>query len=905
MAVQREARDIDFGNAPSAGAAPSNVATKQPNVNKFLSGPARGPAPDTTLDNVLEAIVPAVKKLGQQEIDAARQEAYLKGQAAAAAGEAQDAVDSNIFTKDWATAGWADTRGRMALADAEAQTSIDMTTLREKSPQEAQVYLNERRRKLAPYLEGMSLEARKGFMAQQLTSDRAFIGKQAMEHQKFVIDTIGKSVTTGMTVQYDALDKARTDPVTYTTQTDNAFAALYGNVWTNKNLPLDNKIKLTTDAAAAALSRNHAMLYERMRDEKMDDGMTMLQRLPFDDQVKLQKAYEGSLKDTAAMRLGNYQTQLGLMLSSFDDPTAPAMSYKDFQAFIDNGVQLKAITPEQIASYTKQWADSNRKKTAEAGLAQAYAAGDVQGIYARGKDEGQALDAYVQANVRAGTPINQLVGNLLQIGNTTRQQSAFKKVGELTRSAVSTIGQGDSIDPAQLQMLNTVFDTIDIAQKGGNTGAMSSYLSAFDEDERSKLLMYREGRQKGKAPEVAAADAAALYAQQSSMTNAEKGAAAINHDKANTAMVAEIEPRGLLSTIWSYNPFRGSDRRNLDAINTGRAWFENEERVNEAVASSKVALQEELRYLSRSNPLMSDDARRSSALASVAERAIATEGGPLILPRLPRGTTAQDFFGVPRSVSKETIGQTLNELHTPAKGNRVVYKMTGNAQVQWQEYGPDGQLMNPGGVFNPKDVSRAIREKQDKLSDEFNRTDGRGITMKGTDGKSEVTFNGDNTAGAPNATMLEFRQQLVKHEDVRSSPYEDASGKVVDGKRVTTVGAGVSSHNPFYPKAEADGTIKQEAINDSFMRASNAAAKTGRTVQREADLANTPAFKLFSEMAYQGGSVAKSFVSAMRSRDVDKAVEALKDTPQYKMAHDARKQSYEKLVRDSLKLARS
>lgn len=915
MAVMRDAQDVNFGQAPAAAAAPNAVPFKQPDVDKFQKGPLNSaPLVPSVSDNFLGALMKPVMQMGMNEVSTAREEAYLAGQAAAGAGQAQDAVDSNIFTKDWATAGWRDTRGRLALADAEAQTNADMKKLREQSPAEFADYLAQRRKNLMGSLEGMSLEARKGFIAQQLTSDRAAITKHAMEHQKFVIDQIGKSVQTDLSVRFDAMDGAKTDPVSYLAAADNAFAGLYNNIWQNPNLPEDMRIKMTTEAAQAALSRNHQALYERMKTVNMPNGKgTMLQGLPFDDQVKLQKAYQMSLDDTKAMRLADFQAQRGLVEAAFDDPNQPPLSYQDFNAFVQHGVQIGAITATDITSLNKAWANGNEKKLGSLGLAEAYAAGDVQKIFSMGKDESKGLEAYIQVQARNGVPIQNTVGNLLNIGLTTGQQTAFKAVGQLTRSAVSQIGMGDKMDPAQLESLNTVLKQIDTAQLKGNAGAMSAYLSSFGDEERTKIMMFREGLQKGQSVLVAAANAADAVQKTSQLTEGEKNALAVSHVTADRKAIAEIEPRGLWGTLKSYVPdfLRSNDAVNRDKITTGRSWFENEERVAEALGQSKAAMMEELNYISRSNPFMSDDARKSLALAKVAERTLDLNGGPLVLPRLPSGVAPQDFFGVPRSVSTDTIAATLNDLHKPGKDNRVVYKTNGQAQIQWQEFSKDGALVNAGGTFDPKSIAQAVQERQDKVAEQFHLTDGRGMTVKGPDGSS-VTFNGNNTVGVGNLAMVEFRENLAKHEGVRGVPYDDASGKIVDGKRVQTVGVGVSSHNPAYPQVGPDGKVSDAAISDSFMRASNIAARTGVLTQRETQMNNSAAFKLYAEMAYQGGDgfatvnqPAKDFIAAMKNRDEAAALAALQQTTPYRMAHDARRKSYEQLTRQAIKLSRS
>ena len=108
----------------------------------------------------------------RNEINIDRQEAYLRGQVGATVGLAEDEVKSNIFTKDWSTAGYNDTKTRLAMADMEAQTALDMKKLREQSPEAMNDYLSERRLKMLPLQVGMSLPARTAMLGQLALSDQ-------------------------------------------------------------------------------------------------------------------------------------------------------------------------------------------------------------------------------------------------------------------------------------------------------------------------------------------------------------------------------------------------------------------------------------------------------------------------------------------------------------------------------------------------------------------------------------------------------------------------------------------------------------------------------------------------------------------------------------------------------------
>ncbi|BAN92352.1 internal virion lysozyme motif [Ralstonia phage RSB3] len=898
--VMRDAQTANFGSQQQVGVAQDRTQFVRPDYNKYAGTEGRVSTISTEhvggLDALIGAIAPAMEKMGASMLKTSQEQAYLDGQAAAASGKAQEEVQSNIFTRDWATAGWADTKARLNLADAEAQTAVDMKKLREQSPEEFKSYLNERREKLMASMPGMSIEARKGMMASMLASDQSAIAKHMGEYSKFVVEQQSNAVTTSFSVANDALNAAKGDPIAYETASNNLMVNLFSNVLNNPNLPTATKQKLTLQAVQLALANNNETVYEKMRDTKGPGGVTMLDVLPFEDQVSLAKAYQTSKKDTATMRNSNYNTQLGLYESKLDNPLAEPVSWDEHQAFVQQGIQLGVISGDKQATLAKQWADGNAKKQANASLASAYAAGDIGAMFSLGKSEEDGAKAWVAAQSRKGIEPAQAVTALAQIGLTTGQDSSFKMVGKLMSSSVSLIGLSTEMQPSQLEGVNAVLGVIEQAEKKGNLSARTAFLSSFDDDTQARLLTYWDGLKQGKAPAVAQAEAATRATDNANLSKQDKAALGAQQSKENAELVASIEPKGLFAQFWEKavpDLFRSNDNINRDKIRADKSWWENPERVEASQARGKVALLEELGDISRTHPYMTAETRQSLALSRVAARTVVTDGGPLVIPK---GQSIQSFFGVDQSVSGDIVSSALNSMHTPGKGNRTVYTVTGTGQMQWQEYGPKGELMNGGGTFDPKSIASAVRAEQDKQTDEYAKTDGAGVVRKGQDG-SQVRFNGNNTVGIGTRVALQIRDDLFRMENVRGTPYDDASGKVVNGKRVQTVGVGVSTTSDFYPKVGEDGKVPQSEIDRSFMLASNRAMKQANEAQQKLDpkQQGQAAMRLFTQLAYQGGNVPNDLIKAMAHGERANALSLLKSSPQYKMAHDDRKQFYEQM----------
>ncbi|CAI3971409.1 internal virion lysozyme motif protein [Variovorax phage VAC_51] len=902
--IMRESVTVDFGRPNPVAGPQDNIGYVRPDFAKFTgtTGPRQGGNTEVGPGNnvLLDSLGGQLRRTGETLVNTASEEAYLQGQAAAAAGKSQEELDSNILTRRWSTAGWADTKSRLSVADAEAQTAQDMKKLREQDPSKMAEYLQQRRESLMPLMKNMSMEARKGMMAQMALSDQHAIAKHGTEHAKFIIDQNVKSVSSSWSVAQDAMNASKNDPGAYGKAVDNAMANLWGNVVQNPNLPAENKAKLLEEAALLALENNNEQLYEKMRDTKDSQGNTLLTGLPFDSQSKLAKAYQASKKDTATMRNTAYNTQMGLYQSKLDDPLSAPVSWDDHQAFVGQGIQLGVITGEKQAALAKAWADGNAKKQAANSLASAYAAGDINSMFALGKTEEEGSEAFLAAFARKGGTPGDAAAALAQIGATTGQSSAFKKVGVLMRSSISMIGTSDKIDPGQLAGVNSVLGVIDSAEKRGNLAAKTAFLGSFDDDTQARMLTYWDGLKAGKAPAAAAAEAMTRQTENDTLTKADKAALGQGHAKENIDLVNSITPKGLFAQAWEKvvpDAFRFKDNINTDKLRADRngiiGWRDNLEVVEEAQAKGKVALLQEMNDISRSHPYMGADARKTMALAKVAGRTITTEGGPVILPQ---GQTVSSYFGTEQSISADVVSSALNNMHKPGKGNRVIYSVAADGRMQWLEKNDKGELVSPGGTFNPRDVAGAIRAEQDRRTEKFIQTDGEGRRVNGPDGSS-VRFNGDNTLGVGTNVMFQVREDLVKHEGVRNKPYEDASGKIVNGKKVMTVGVGVSSHNPYYPPVQEDGTVLPSDINRSFMQASNAALVKANEYFQDLpkDRQTTYATRLLTSLTYQGGSVNDALAKALAGDDRAKAEKLLHASPQYKMSHDARRRFYDQM----------
>lgn len=386
-----------------------------------------------------------------------------------------------------------------------------------------------------------------------------------------------------------------------------------------------------------------------------------------------------------------------------------------------------------------------------------------------------------------------------------------------------------------------------------------------------------------------------------------------------------LEPMGLLGTFgtWAKSMFGSKDAaanltlRPQDALfkSPGNALFGE----NPVATLYAEKMRDELRAEAGSvlllRPSASSDEVISTAKANLVARTIKLEHGPVVLPR---NVNLQEVFGVGPG-NQAAIGKAIDGMLRETVADSRWQVTFAQGRMFAQEFDKDGKRVGNGMFVEPQNVRARIVEdtaKEVKVADE---QFGAGKTVN--KGGLEIKYNGMNTAGVPVGWMHGFRTNLVVHEGVRDTPYEDLSGaKDKAGNRIMTAGVGVSSHNPRYPKVGPDGKISSEEATRSFNEASNDAAQAGAAVTRSLGVQNQYSFMLMSELAYQSGTAFmeqsnktgdryRVFGEALKSGDVAAAQDAFKGTAAWYYSRDpknpekvtGRQKNYLKLIEKSLK----
>ena len=887
---------------------------------------------DSWRDKMLEQLGGTAANMLNKMADIEFSNLYLEGQAKAGVIESEEELQGNPLTRDWQVAGYRDTMGKLALADTEAQFAVDIAKLREKGPEEIQSYLAARREKLMPALGSMSREARAAAAGQLLLQDRAATKTWTTEHAKFIIEQKSQAVHTQWNTSLRTLGNAQIkkqlgelQDKDYNEQLRSTVGTMVQSVWMDGSLPQGVKQQLTFEMLQNALSNDSVDLYDFVASNEIPDGAggasTLMSRLTGEQQGKVANSYREAQSRTRDARNMAVAAQVANLEAQIDND-AYTGTYEDLTGMLDPMLVSKGITGERRQGIINKFLDKQYKGEQNSALAELYLRGDLNGIFSAGKEQTDGLKALDAMLTRRKASPEQRLNAYLQSG-LNGMDGGFKKAGEVLGTALRQVRSPDgTVLPQHLATVRTINNAVRQAEERGQTGIRVALLSGLAEGDRmfaERVFAQVDG---GASYDEAVLKATDTEAKEAQLTPAVKAAQTQQVAKAVTAEIAALESRGVLSSTWTWaKSFLSSDAasdlklRPWSGVGDRDGWFSDGPTVQFYTQRVREELSNEANHVLLQSPGASADQVISVAKANVAARTISTRFGPLTMPR---NVKLEDAFGVGKG-NQAAIGPALDAMLKETKEDANWQLAFVNGRLFAQEVDRTGQRVGTGTYLNPKDIGTKIKQMTDAEQEQANNVFGSGRRVQ-QDGVT-VQFNGLNTAGVPATWMMGFRDNLVNHEGIRAKPYQDLSGaKDTKGNPIMTVGVGVSSHNPRYPKVQPDGTVKVEDIRRSFVEASNDAAIAGSKVARDLGRHDQPTFMLMSELAYQSGTAFMSqqnktgeryreFANALKTDNVEAAQEAFKRTAAWYYSADPknrdkitpRQQNYLRLIQQALK----
>ena len=887
---------------------------------------------DSWRDKMLEQLGGNAANMLNKMADIEFSNLYLEGQAKAGVIESEEELQGNPLTRDWQVAGYRDTMGKLALADTEAQFAVDIAKLREKGPEEIQTYLATRREKLMPALGSMSREARAAAAGQLLLQDRAATKTWTTEHAKFIIEQKSQAVHTQWNTSLRTLGNAQIkkqlgelQDKDYNEQLRSTVGTMVQSVWMDSSLPSDVKQQLTFEMLQNALTNDSVDLYDFVASNEIPDGAggtsTLMSRLTGEQQGKVANAYREAQSRTRDARNMAVAAQVANLEAQIDND-AYTGTYEDLTGMLDPMLVSKGITGERRHGIINKFLDKQYKGEQNSALAELYLRGDLNGIFSAGKEQTDGLKALDAMLTRRKASPEQRLNAYLQSG-LNGMDGGFKKAGEVLGTALRQVRSPDgTVLPQHLATVRTINNAVRQAEERGQTGIRVALLSGLAEGDRmfaERVFAQVDG---GASYDEAVLKATDTEAKEAQLTPAVKAAQTQQVANAVTAEIAALESRGVLSSAWTwaksiFSSDAASDLqlRPWSGVGDRDGWFSDGPTVQFYTQRVREELSNEANHVLLQSPGASADQVISVAKANVAARTISTRFGPLTMPR---NVKLEDAFGVGKG-NQAAIGPALDAMLKETKEDANWQLAFVNGRLFAQEVDRTGQRVGTGTYLNPKDIGTKIKQMTDAEQEKANNVFGSGRRVQ-LDGVT-VQFNGLNTAGVPATWMMGFRDNLVNHEGIRAKPYQDLSGaKDTKGNPIMTVGVGVSSHNPRYPKVQPDGSVKVEDIRRSFVEASNDAAIAGSKVARDLGRHDQPTFMLMSELAYQSGTAFMSqqnktgeryreLANVLKTGNVEAAQEAFKRTAAWYYSADPknrdkitpRQQNYLRLIQLALK----
>lgn len=857
---------------------------------------------------------------------------YLEGQAAAGVIQSEEELQGNPLTRDWKVAGYRDTMGKLALADQEAQFAADLPDLRQQDPEKFNQYLSERRGRMTPAMAGMSREARAAAAGQMLLQDRAATQQYTAEHAKFIIEQKSQAIHTQVGAALKTLSTLQLQAATGQINMDSYLAKMrstagvvVGSIWMDPSLK-HVAPQLTYEVLQNTLAQDQVDLYEFTQNNAIPDGKggesTLVSRLPAEAQVKLANQYREAYARTNDARSMYRFEQVAQVEAQIDNDQYQGTD-EDLKRLLQPMVLHKTIPATKYQAILNKYYDKSYKNEVQSGLADATLRGDVNYIYSSGKSIQDGVNALEKNMGRRGITPEQRLQTWLKVGDSGLTEG-YKKAGEyLGVSLRSMVNSKDgTVLPQHVAVFKSINSAIRAAEDKGYSNTRATVLSGLGEEDRMFAEQIMRRVDDGASVDEAVARAQKIQEQDSQLTPSVKAARGAQSATQISKEIDSIESRNWAETAWAWtkSAFGSQDAtadlklRPYSAIGARDNWFSDGPTVQFYTESVKNAVRQEANNTLLIRPSASVDEVMSVAKANVAARTIKTQQGPLIMPR---NVNLQSTFGVGPG-NQAAIGDAIDGiLHETVPDSR--WQLTfDQGRLFAQEFNKDGQRVGNGVFIGADQIKAKIVQTNEKELVKATETYGPGKTVSG-DGV-RVQYNGTNTAGVQYTWMMSLRDNLVAHEGIKSTPYTDLSGnKDRAGNVIQTVGVGVSSHNPRYPKVGKDGKVTGEEINRSFLEASNDAATAGAQISRNLNLNTEGAFLLFSELAYQSGTAFMSqknktgdryreFADALNSKDVDAAQDAFKQTAAWYYSRDPknpdketrRQKSYLRLIEKAL-----
>lgn len=890
--VTRTSQDINLTPKFAASTVPlTGAGASTPNVAEKSILDEKSPIEN----RMLQAILGKVEGGLQKGLDISREEAYLRGSAAAASGQEESEIESNPMTRDWAVGGYRDTSGKLQIAQEQAKFNTDILKLREQSPEKMQEYLAQRRAKLEPAFNGMTLRERENTFGKLLLADQAAIATHANEHRKFIVEQIDKGYQASNAIVQFNLNQglASQSPQEYQKQVD-AFVGQQYMTLNDDRLQPEHKEAIVVQAVKEALQNNNVKAYTDLRGgatKTLPDGTTvtspnLLGRLSIKAQEQLSSAHRETLARTDGARLMDLNNEISHALAAMKDGT-----WEGGEAAVKNlqGRALALNPGKDYSNLMDTFLEEGRKNKDNAAVIAAAVTGDHAKVTSLGKTQEEAFNLVEKSWDKASVPMatRQSIANDMALkGNTV----AAKYIGRTTDAIIMGLTAKDGMLPAESSnFLKQQIEGINALEAAGKTQSSAAMLEGMSDAARVRFQRLRSLATTGSV-QAAFLQIQSIEDRESKMTPHDKKIEMQADDEQHKKFRDEVRATGaFMGWLGKFTRTEGAvemaPRTSLFDFKT-----DNPKVTGLITDNAYTTYKEEYQAYRLNHPSMSPEQVNNVAAAAASARTVVTPDGPMFFPK---GQTAQSYFNA--NYDKEQLGKAIGQvLPKSAPENRYVYQ-TAQGYIQAQQYDKDGKEVGSPVRIEKQQVLDKVDANLRLGKARYNEAEGTGVMV--SVGGQNMNITGRNTASMDSYVMLDARKALFKYEGFSATPKPDVGGqKDSQGNPVMTVGIGVSSTNTYYPKPDTNGVISTAQHIQAFNDATNEAAANAVKFTRAIGKTSAPMQQVAMEMIYQsgvgnvaGGSRAKAdpaYAAYFSNSDPDKAVELLKQTPAYRYSAD-------------------
>lgn len=880
MAVQRDAQPARLDPA-----AMTNVNI-QPAGGPMSS--ASRPVGQTGPTDMGMRLLSLADQIADRAVQYSAESEYLKGANAAAAGQAQESLDSDPLTKPFQTGGFQDQAKRMQMAKAASDIATKMTEYRTKTPEEFGKVLNEQTQGIFNSTDGMTLNGRRSLMEQQLTFNNTLIKTQAAEHGKYLVEQRAQMYNTqGFTLaSMVAQAKATGDEASY------AAGAAQTLVWaksimTDDKLPLKVRQEQIVSMMGYMLSQDLRAPVETLLKTGIVDGIGM------DDLAKLQTQVRESRSRTQLQ--DNQQLLDTFAMQQAQQDTAGNVSIDDWNKTLDGLARNNLMSADKYVAENVQFLKNYAKNMKAAQVGNMYASGDQTGMLKLGATEEDGATAYIKSMTKQGADANTIAFGLLDIGAAHGYPSAYKQSAKILEPALSNFGTTDEMSPDAETLVTTMLNKVDAAQTKGDKLAFSKLLGGLSPENQEKMVFLREQIKSGKTPNQAAQAYTKQQQDYAGLTPNQRSTILAQRQSDVNAVVQELDSQGRLSRIWS--GLAGVFSDTSAGLYQARV-ASGDLTANTELSAVKAAYQEELQAVVLKNPQISKDGMAALASAQLAQR-VARVGETTLSPGsvlvAPRGRTVQSMFGLDPNVTADRVGHAIGQLEQAKapEGYEPVYQFAPNGTLSVSYMNKNGDVAPHTVEIGADVVRKQIQDDDLAAATANNDVYGTGKLFVDKQTNLGLRVSGTNTAGVDEGQMLLARARLIEFEGVRDTPYRDGNGN--------TNGVGIHYNSPFYEPGNIGGQWTGAQIQRSFVKHSDMTAKRSVVTAQQLGWStdNPNQFQFLMQIGYQAGvgwAQAKNYkglADAIRTGDASGALAALHSTPAYQQAGKSRQQYYD------------